>query len=57
MEYDQDWQEKYADMITTPERAVTHIHPGHRVFIGTGCGEPTVLVSAMTNRAGQFAGV
>ena len=57
MEYDQDWQEKYADMITTPERAVTHIHPGHRVFIGTGCGEPTVLVSAMTNRAGQLTGV
>ena len=57
MEYDQDWQRKYKDMISTPTRALTHVQPGQRVFIGTGCGEPVQLVSAMTKRAGSLANV
>jgi len=57
MKYDQEWQARYEDMISSPERAVTHIHPGHRVFIGTGCAEPTVLVAAMTARSGELTGV
>ncbi len=57
MEYDGDWQERYADMITTPSRALARLRPGQRVFIGTGCGEPLELVSAMTARAGELADV
>ncbi|RUM40259.1 MAG: 4-hydroxybutyrate CoA-transferase, partial [Desulfobulbus sp.] len=57
MEYDQDWQRKYKDMISTPSRALAHVQPGQRVFIGTGCGEPVQLVSAMTKRAGSLANV
>jgi acyl-CoA hydrolase/GNAT superfamily N-acetyltransferase len=31
-----------------PERALfSHIHPGNRIFIGTGCGEPQALVQAL----------
>ena len=57
MEYDADWQEKYQDMIQTPKKAVANIRSGHRVYLGTGCGEPTVLVEAMTAMAGTLADV
>lgn len=57
MKYDQDWQQKYKDMISTPTRALAHVQPGQRVFIGTGCGEPVQLVGAMTKRAGSLANV
>ena len=57
MEYDADWKEKYKDMIQTPKKALGNIKSGNRVFLGTGCGEPTVLVEAMTNAAGTLADV
>lgn len=57
MEYDQDWQQKYEDMIATPSKALSHVRPGQRVFIGTGCGEPSLLVAALTKRAGALADV
>ena len=57
MEFDSNWQERYKDMVSTPKKAVRHIRSGQRVFIGTGCGEPTELVNAMTERAGELADV
>ncbi len=57
MKYDQDWQYNYEEMITTPGRAIANVKSGHRVFIGTGCGEPVKLVAALTQRAGDLAGV
>ncbi len=57
MELDVKWKENYADMIATPEKAVSHVKPGQRVFIGTGCGEPVELVEALTRRAGELADV
>lgn len=57
MKYDQDWQQKYEDMIATPSHAISNIQAGQRVFIGTGCAEPTLLVAAMTKRAGSLADV
>jgi len=57
MEYDLDWPRKYEDMLSTPSRAIAHIQSGHRVFIGTGCAEPSLLVAAMTERAGTLADV
>jgi acyl-CoA hydrolase len=57
MQYDQDWQQKYEDMISTPSRALSHVQSGQRVFIGTGCAEPVGLVAAMTKRAGELADV
>lgn len=44
-------------MLNTPQQAVKKIKPGHRVFIGTGCGEPVDLVNALTKRSGELADV
>jgi acyl-CoA hydrolase/GNAT superfamily N-acetyltransferase len=53
-EFDADWQQKYAEMVTTAEGAVSHLKPGQRVFIGTGCAEPLELVKALTQRSKQL---
>ena len=57
MKYVKDWQEIYSDMIATPAQALSHLKSGQRVFIGTGCGEPTELVKALTARAGELSDV
>ncbi|MFH1216162.1 MAG: GNAT family N-acetyltransferase [Pseudomonadota bacterium] len=57
VEFDPDWQKKYADMINTPKKALSHIRNGQRVFVGTGCGEPQLLVDALTDRASDLADV
>ena len=48
--YNPDWQTEYSEMITTPEESVSYIRPGQRVFVGTGCGQPQVLVKALVAR-------
>jgi acyl-CoA hydrolase/GNAT superfamily N-acetyltransferase len=53
--YVENWQEKYQKLIATAEQAVKNIHPGRRVFIGTGCAQPEQLVRAMVERAGELA--
>ncbi len=45
-----EWQERYADKVTTPERAVSLVRHGQRVFIGSGAGEPQTLVAALAAR-------
>jgi acyl-CoA hydrolase/GNAT superfamily N-acetyltransferase len=52
--YDPDWQNEYREMIMSPETAVAEITPGKRVFIGTGCAQPTELVKALTARAARL---
>jgi len=47
--WDPDWQQKYADRLVSPARAIRQIRPGQRVFIGTGCGQPQSLVDALAN--------
>jgi acyl-CoA hydrolase/GNAT superfamily N-acetyltransferase len=46
------WQERFADKICTAEQAVSVIRPGHRVFVGSGAGEPQTLVEALSERPG-----
>ncbi len=48
--WDPDWKQKYGDRLSTAEKAVTAIRPGHRVFVGTGCGQPLELVQALAAR-------
>lgn len=55
--FDPDWQKKYSDMIATPYQAAAKIKPGQRVFIGTACAEPVLLVKALTERACELADV
>lgn len=38
---------KYPEKFAGESVIFAHIHPGDRIFIGTGCGEPQYLVSAM----------
>jgi acyl-CoA hydrolase/GNAT superfamily N-acetyltransferase len=54
---DADWQEKYRDMIATPAEAMARLRPGNRVFVGTGCGTPAVLVEALVKRGHDLADV
>lgn len=37
----------YPDKVLTPEESVQKIKNGSRVFLGTGCGEPQRLITAM----------
>lgn len=53
--YDPDWQNRYRELIATPQSAVGQIHAGQRVFIGTGCAQPTELVNVLAARSSDFA--
>ncbi len=57
VEYDNDWQDKYRDMIMSPNKALAAVKSGNRVFLGTGCGEPIVLVEALVKKAKKLADV
>jgi acyl-CoA hydrolase/GNAT superfamily N-acetyltransferase len=37
----------YPEKFPPEERIFSHVHPGNRIFIGTGCGEPQYLVKAL----------
>src|ERR1035437_3141226 len=52
--FDPGWQQKYQSQILTAEAAVKRIRPGQRIFIGTGCGEPLELVTALSKRATEL---
>ena len=57
MNFDTNWQDRYRAMIMSPRKALRKVRSGQRVFIGTGCGEPTVLVEALAARADEVADV
>lgn len=41
------WQDTFQAKISTPRKAFRRLGRGHRVFIGSGCGEPQHLVAAL----------
>jgi len=41
----------------TPRKALSQVRSGNRVFLGTGCGEPTLLVEALVKNAKNLADV
>jgi acyl-CoA hydrolase/GNAT superfamily N-acetyltransferase len=51
------WADGYVDKMSDPETAIRMIKPGHRVFIGSACGEPQVLVRALVDNAPRFTGL
>jgi len=55
MSFNANWQEEYRSLVKTPDEAVRAVRPGQRVFVGTGCGQPQVLVQALTARSRQLA--
>lgn len=42
-------KKRYPDKFVSESRVFGQIHPGNRIFIGTGCGEPQYLVGALIN--------
>jgi acyl-CoA hydrolase/GNAT superfamily N-acetyltransferase len=46
-----DWLTKYNEMVVSAEDAISRLRPEHRVFIGTGCGQPQMLVDALLAKA------
>jgi acyl-CoA hydrolase/GNAT superfamily N-acetyltransferase len=46
-----DWRERFAGKIATAEQAVQCVRHGQRVLIGSGAGEPSKLVDALSVRA------
>ena len=53
--YDPDWQAKYQEMVVTAEEAVSHVQPGQRIFVATGCAQPQELVRALVARSDSLA--
>jgi acyl-CoA hydrolase/RimJ/RimL family protein N-acetyltransferase len=45
-----DWKTRYAEKVCTAEKAVGDVKHGHRVFIGSGAGQPESLVTALAAR-------
>ena len=41
------WEELYKQKQMTAKRAIKMIKPGDRIFVGTGCGQPQLLVDEM----------
>lgn len=54
-DYDNDWQDKFSNMVMTAEQAVANIRPGQRVFIGSGVAQPLHLVRALVARHAELA--
>lgn len=52
-----NWREKYKDKIVTAAEAVKVIKSGDRVLLGHATGEPSALVEAMVERAGELRDV
>ena len=42
--------DRVADRIMTAEEAVARVRPGQSVFVGSGCGAPIGLVTALEAR-------
>ena len=49
------WTETYRNKCKSAEAAVAHVKRGERVFIGSGCAEPQLLVEALARRGAQLA--
>ena len=50
-----DWGVEYGKKVKSAEKAMKLVRRGHRVFIGSGCGEPQYLVRALERVAVQLA--
>ncbi len=50
-----DWREEWKQKLRTGEEAIDVIERGERVFIGTACGEPQMLVKALIAKADSLA--
>lgn len=48
------WADNYVEKQISAKKAIQHIKPGQRVFIGSSCGEPQHLVKELSNTCARF---
>src|SRR5512147_3164046 len=48
------WPDAYLQKRRSAAEAIRLIQPGQRVFIGTSCGEPQLLVKELASQSGNF---
>ena len=48
------WADKYIENRRTADKVLGNIKPGHRVFIGSSCGEPQHLVRELSEASNYF---
>ena len=53
----QYWADTYLEKKATPEQAIARIRSGQRVFIGSGCGEPQILIQKLVEKTNNFSGL
>jgi acyl-CoA hydrolase/RimJ/RimL family protein N-acetyltransferase len=53
----QSEQARWRERAVSPERAVEGIRPGARIYIGSACATPRVLIAALEARRDQPAGI
>jgi acyl-CoA hydrolase len=46
-----DWESTYRERLTDARTALSRIHRGARVFIGSACGEPQLLIQTLIDVA------
>ena len=51
--YFDELKQSYRDKFASLDDIFKHIHRGHRIFIGTACGEPQYLVQALSDYVGK----
>jgi acyl-CoA hydrolase/GNAT superfamily N-acetyltransferase len=51
------WADNYITKRRTAKEAIDTIRPGQRVFIGSACGEPQILVKALASVANKKTGL
>jgi hypothetical protein len=51
------WADSYIEKRRDAETVIRMIRPGQRVFIGSACGEPQMLVRAMAANSQRFIGL
>lgn len=51
------WADTYLQKRVTAEKAISRINSGQRVFIGSGCGEPQILLQTLVENTNQFSGL
>jgi acyl-CoA hydrolase/GNAT superfamily N-acetyltransferase len=52
--FDPRWQDTYQDMLVSAEEAVSHVQPGQRIFVGSGCAHPQELTRALVARSSEL---
>ena len=48
-----DWQTTYHKKLTDARTALSRINRGARIFIGSACGEPQLLVKTLIDEIGR----